>query len=164
MQIDTLARHPKFVEPIVATLNESWGELSPWSNKSTIRARLESGATETGFPHTLVAIAGDGKLAATGSIKLNELPNHPEKIYWIGEIFVLPEYRNQGLGSRVTNALRDYAFANGAPAIYLYTPDQQSLYERLGWSEIGHEIANGEGVSVMVLRAGDSKPNTGHRR
>jgi hypothetical protein len=35
--------------------------------------------------------------------------------------------------------------------LYLYTPDQQSLYARLGWAEISTETVNNEVVSIMVL-------------
>jgi predicted GNAT family acetyltransferase len=77
-------------------------------------------------------------------------------VHWVGEIFVRPEHRGKGLGSRVTQALSEYAFARGVQALYLYTPDQQSLYARLGWAEVSTEAVNHEVVSIMVLSGGPS--------
>ncbi len=64
---------------------------------------------------------------------------------------MLQQYRNQGLGSCLTTALTDYAFAQGVSQIYLYTPDQQALYKRLGWQEVCTDTANNEVVSIIVL-------------
>jgi GNAT superfamily N-acetyltransferase len=72
-------------------------------------------------------------------------------VHWIGEIFVRPELRGRGLGSRVTQALVEYAFARGVRELHLYTPDQQSLYARLGWVEVSTETVNNEVVSIMAL-------------
>ena len=116
-----------------------------------IRERLVAGTTQATFPRTLVAVTDEGKFAATGSIKISELPTHPEKINWLGEIFVLTEHRGKGLGSRITQSLTEYAFSNGVSSLFLYTPDQQSLYRRLGWSVVSEEVVNAEAVSIMRL-------------
>lgn len=151
MQIQALRRHPNLIDPIVSTLHDSWGDLPPWADPAVIRERLMAGATTEPIPHTLVAVTDQGTLAATGSVKLNELPGHPDKVHWIGEVFVLPAHRGRGLGSRMTRALTDHAFSQGVPEVFLYTPDQQSLYARLGWVEVARDVVNDETVSVMKL-------------
>jgi GNAT superfamily N-acetyltransferase len=154
MRIEELARHPALIDLIAATLHASWGGLPPWVERGRIRERLVAGASNAAFPHTLLAITEDGQLAGTGSAKLFELPTHSEKVHWIGEIFVLPEHRGNGLGSRITNSLSSYAFSNGVSQLFLYTPDQQSLYARMGWKQVSQERIHNEVVSIMVL-AGD---------
>lgn len=151
MRIEELSRHPHLVDAIVSTLHESWGDLPPWAETGKVRERLVAGAAQATFPRTLVAVSDDGNLAATGSVKLFELPTQPDKVHWIGEIFVLPEYRGRGLGTRMTKSLSHYAFSNGVSQLFLYTPDQQSLYARLGWEEVSQEIVNKETVSIMAL-------------
>jgi len=112
---------------------------------------LVDGTKQSTFPHTLVAVTDEGEFAAMGSAKLSELPTHPEKVHWVGEIFVLPEQRGKGLGSRITQVLAEYAFSEGVSSLFLYTPDQQSLYRRLGWSVVSEEVVNAEAVSIMRL-------------
>lgn len=154
MHIEALRRHPHLIDPIVSTLHASWGELPPWADPDAIRARLLAGTTAAPLPHTLVAVTDGGALAATGSVKLNELPGHPDKVHWIGEVFVLPAHRGQGLGSHMTRALTDHALAHGVADLYLYTPYQQSLYARLGWVEVDQDVVHQETVSVMKLAPG----------
>ncbi len=111
-----------------------------------------SGATSAALPYTAVAVTESAELAATGSIKLRELPGHTDMQYWLGEIFVLPEHRNQGLGTRLTDVLAEHAFDHGVKSLFLYTPDQQSLYKKLGWIELSESSVNGEVVTLMVRK------------
>lgn len=155
MKFEPLSRHRHLVEPIVSTLHAEWGDLPPWDDKAKIAARLEAGASESVFPRTLLAMGDDGAWTATGSVKLHELSNHPDMLHWIGEIFVLPAHRGQGLGSQLTRLLSEYAFRNGASWLFLYTPNQQPLYRRFGWREMCQETVNNELVSIMALTAQD---------
>lgn len=156
MQIEPLRHHLDLVGEIANTLNQSWGDLPPWSTTDKIRDRLLVGTGDADFPRVLVALGENGTFAATGSVKLHELPSRPAMVHWVGEIFVRPEHRGKGLGSRVTQALSEYAFARGVQELYLYTPDQQSLYARLGWTEVSTKTVNHEVVSIMVLSSGPS--------
>ncbi len=151
MHIEKLSHHRGLVGPIALTLHEAWGDLPPWADLGAIEERLMAGAAHADFPHTLVAVTPGGAWAAAGSVKLFELSSQPDKVHWVGEIFVLPEHRGRGLGSRITTALADHAFSAGASQIYLYTPDQQALYARLGWQEVSKDVVNGETVSIMEL-------------
>lgn len=151
MRIEPLARSKHLISSIASRLHAEWGDLPPWDTQAKIQARLEEGASESIFPHTLVGIDHDGAWTSTGSVKLRELSNHPDKQHWIGEIFVLPEHRGRGLGSKLTRSLTEYALSHGAAQLFLYTPDQQSLYRRLGWREVSQEIVHNELVSIMTL-------------
>lgn len=151
MRIEPLARHQHFLSGIASRLHSEWGDQPPWETISRIEARLEHGSSTQTFPHTLVGIDPDGSWIATGSVKQRELSSHPEKEYWIGEIFVLPNCRGRGLGSALTNLLARYAFGHGVCNLFLYTPDQQDLYSRLGWKVIGQEVVHNERVFIMEL-------------
>lgn len=153
MKLEPLAGHRHLVEAIASTLHRAWGSLPPWEDETRIAARLQAGASESAWPHTVVALDDNGVWTATGSLKLNELPAHPDKQHWLGEIFVVPEHRGQGLGSHLTRLLCEYAFLNGATKLFLYTPDQQALYARLGWKEECKDTVDGELVSIMALSA-----------
>lgn len=152
MRIEPLAQSKHLISCIAARLHAEWGDLPPWDDQAKIHARLKKGASEAIFPHTLVGIDHNGSWSSTGSIKLRELSHHPDKQHWLGEIFVLPEHRGRGLGSTLTHALAEYAFSHGANSLFLYTPDQQSLYARLGWQQISQEMVHNELVSIMTLR------------
>lgn len=151
MRIDPLSQHKNLISAIASRLHAEWGDLPPWETTARIEARLKQGACTEAFPHTLVGIDQYGDWTLTGSVKLRELAHHPDKEHWVGEIYVLPAHRGRGLGSALTSKLAEYAFDHGVSQLFLYTPDQQSLYRRLGWKDVCREVVHNESVSIMAL-------------
>ena len=64
------------------------------------------------------------------------------KIGVINELYVVPEYRSQGVGKMLIDAAKDLARANGWRRLEVTTPGQEFIrtrrfYEREGFMEIG---------------------------
>jgi predicted N-acetyltransferase YhbS len=72
-------------------------------------------------------------------------------MHWLGEVCVMTALRGQGIGAALIRACITESTRLRLPALYLYTPDQQALYARLGWEELQHDFVNGENVSIMCL-------------
>lgn len=150
IHITTLAERPEYVEELVQLLHQEWRDFAPWSDCAKIRERL------LGLPHParatccLLALNQEDVLLGTASIKWQEL-SHLQYDYWLGEVFIRADLRGLGIGSRFIAGALQHARHAKIAALYLYTPDQQALYQRFGWREIKREIANGELVSVMEL-------------
>lgn len=76
-----------------------------------------------------------GKAVATSRVIKNE------KVYKIGRIAVLKEYRGKGYGAQIARAITEKAFENGADKVYV---DAQNyavpFYEKLGFTVIGEEL------------------------
>jgi N-acetylglutamate synthase-like GNAT family acetyltransferase len=49
-------------------------------------------------------------------------------------VYVLPEFRGQGIGSQLVRAIEDVATRLQLERLYLFTPDREDFYARLGWS------------------------------
>ena len=75
----------------------------------------------------------------------------PQYEYWLGDVFVLPEYRGKGIGHALIAHCLQTARSLRLPVLYLYTPDVQAVYVKYGWQEIATQWHNGETVSVMKL-------------
>jgi predicted N-acetyltransferase YhbS len=151
MQVQHLINHQHLVAEIAALLNQEWGQLSPWSSLSEIENRLSGQLNIGQSPFTLVALGNYGIFLGTASVKLFELPEHRDKMHWLGEVFVPTELRGQGIGSILIRACISESRRIRVPTLYLYTPDQQALYARLGWEEHERAAVNGEDVSIMRL-------------
>lgn len=165
MKIDFLAEHPQLISTLARLLHEEWGDLKPWSNVSRVEARIAASAQRNGVPATFVAVADDGSLIGSASLKFLELPAHPDKQYWLGEVFVRKEYRRKGIGSKLISACIRYAGSIGISVLYLYTPDQATLYQQYGWEPIETDVVNGEDVKVMRLCLTSEVPlSSGTRR
>ncbi|SME99325.1 GNAT family N-acetyltransferase [Pseudogulbenkiania subflava] len=159
MRIEPLADHRQLIAEIAALLHAEWGDLAPWASRDEIERRFAGQASTGHAPFTLVALADSGELLGTASVKLFELPSHPDKAHWMGEVFIPRALRGRGIGSALVLACITQSRALDLPALYLYTPDQQALYERFGWQEIAREVVNDELVSIMVLALTETVPD-----
>ena len=158
MRIEPLADHQYLIGEIAKLLHEEWGAFPPWASLPTIKARLTAGAQLHRAPFTTVALSAADELLGTASVKLFELPNHHDKSHWLGEVFIPKPLRGRGIGSALINDCVRRSIDIGIQALYLYTPDQQKLYERFGWREVEQAMVDGEAVSVMVRLAAPNAP------
>ena len=162
MRIEPLANHRALLPTIAKLLNQQWGDLPPWASPVQIEQRLATQLNTGRAPFTLVALGDNNEFLGTASIKLFELPEHPDKAHWLGEVFVLAELRGRGVGAALIRACIAECERLQLPALYLYTPDQQLLYARLGWEEIERARVSGEDVSIMRLKlvAAPARPSS----
>jgi predicted N-acetyltransferase YhbS len=152
MRIEHLSSHPELVPLIAKLLNQEWGQLPPWASLSDIETRFNGQLSTGRAPFTLVALGSGDEFLGTASIKLFELPQHTDKVHWLGEVFVSSALRGRGVGSALVQACIAKCERLEITTLYLYTADQQPLYARLGWQEIARELVNGETVSIMRRR------------
>jgi predicted N-acetyltransferase YhbS len=150
MRIEPLADHPHLIATIAKLLHEEWSAFRPWASLRAIEARLLASAQLHHAPFTVVALSALNEFLGTASVKLFELAGHPDKEHWLGEVFIPNTLRGRGIGSALTNECIRRSIDLGIQALYLYTPDQQKLYERFGWHEVEQSMVDGEAVSIMV--------------
>ena len=86
-----------------------------------------------GIPLTLIAF-WDGQPAGTASIYVHDLDTRPDLSPWLAAVYVAPPYRKQGIGSELVKAVESAALRLKINRLYLFTPDQDHFYTRLGWS------------------------------
>ena len=58
--------------------------------------------------------------------------------------------RAEGIAARLIRRVEEEAVDSGFSQFYLYTPDQQGLYRRLGWQELEELSYRGEAVTIML--------------
>lgn len=150
MDIQDLHDSPHLVARVAKLLHTEWSAFTRWSVLSSIEACLTQRTNAPDAAFTLVVLAADEPVA-TASVMRYELNDVAEREYWLGEVLTVPSARGQGLASALVNACVVRCRAQGIGALYLYTPDQQALYARLGWQTIEERRVAGESVSVMRL-------------
>jgi N-acetylglutamate synthase-like GNAT family acetyltransferase len=69
----------------------------------------------------------------------------------MASVYVTPERRRQGIGSALVVRIAEEARAMGIERLYLYTPDKEAFYKRLGWHTLEQTQYRGYLVSVMAL-------------
>jgi predicted N-acetyltransferase YhbS len=149
MPIDYLADHLELAPVLAAWHHQEWGRLMPeWSHEQAL-AELQSHTGRCQVPTTFVALE-DGRLVGSVSLLEDDLDGWEDLTPWLASLYVIPERRGQGLGTRLVKRVIEEAAALCVPTLYLFTAGQQAFYERLGWSLL--ERARHHDSEVVILR------------
>ena len=73
----------------------------------------------------------------------------PQRSPWLASVYVRPVFRHHGVASQLVTHIEAAAAFSGLERLYLFTPDQQHLYEQLGWSAIESLEYRDEPITVM---------------
>ncbi|MDI5935381.1 GNAT family N-acetyltransferase [Halomonas kalidii] len=156
LRIERLSSRSPHVAIVAAWTHAEWGHLTPGETPASRRVGLRDECGPAGVPSVFVALVDDetgGETpVGTASLVSDDLRVRRELSPWLASVFVPPEWRGQGIASRLVRRVEAEAAASGLACCYLFTPDQQALYSRLGWQD--HEALNyrGEDVTIMVRR------------
>ncbi len=157
MQYDIILQRLRADDPnaeIVAGWTfESWGHLHPGLTLEEAIQRLKAECGQGGVPSIFVAIQGETPVG-TASLIADDMSIRREFTPWLASVFVVPEWRGQGIASALVRRIEVEAAESGIERFYLYTPDQQALYRRLGWQDEESLEYRGENVTVMSRQLG----------
>ncbi len=148
MKIEYLADLPGFISTLAKWHHEQWLYMNP---KKTLedrvrRLRMHNGHNQ--IPTTVVALLDD-RPAGSASLVEHDMDTHMELTPWLASVYVLPEHRRKGIGSLLVQRIESEAEKLGVKTLYLFTPDQEALYARLGWQVRTREAYRREEVVVM---------------
>jgi predicted N-acetyltransferase YhbS len=151
MRIGYLADHPAFVPALAPAIWAHWREALPEDTSVEHRvAKLRQHMQKTALPIALVAHQ-QGEVLGTAALRRHDLEGREDLSPWLGGVFVMQAHRSKGVASALCQAIRQKACSMGIESIYLFTPDQQRLYERLGWRTIEAAAWRGRCGSIMCL-------------
>jgi N-acetylglutamate synthase-like GNAT family acetyltransferase len=151
ISIEYLADQPELVPLLSTWFFNEWGRNNPALTVKVIEERVKQRLNRDKPPLCLVAFV-ENQPVATAALKIREMETHPQYVHWLRNVYVLPEYRAQGIGTAVIERAKDEAKRIGIRDLYLYTRDRVSLYTRLGWQTI--EQATYRGRTATIMRQG----------
>ena len=149
MQIEYLADHPLLIPELVRLHFEQWGHLRPDETLEHRTRRLEACCGRGGVPTVFVAIEG-GALCGSAMLVAHDMDTRPDLTPWLAGVYVVDAYRGRGYGSALVRRVETEAAELGVERLYLYTPDAQDFYSRLGWV-LDHRCEYlGQTVTIMT--------------
>ncbi len=148
MEIVRLDRRAEWAAYLAQWHGREWGHLyEEWD--ATVALREFLAEPSEGIPVTYVAVEGEEVIGSV-SVVTGDLPGAPEEWNpWVASLIVAPEWRGDGLGSRLIARAVEAARENGASEVWCLTEERQSLFERCGFERMEESTANGWVVSVM---------------
>ena len=133
MVIDRLDKHPEFLDTAVRWLHDQWPDSVP--EEQTVAMLSSVGP----IPPALVAIDAGSPVGVLG-FKRHEIEG--EHQLWINAVYVVPEARKAGIGSKLITEAMHAARSASAGHLYVYT-DVPDLYRRLGWTDRSYREESG---------------------
>jgi len=148
MQIDYLADHLHFA-PILARWHyDEWRDLLPQWSYDEAMTELRRHTGRACIPTTFVAI-DDEQLVGSASLILDDFEAARNLSPWMASVFVRPEQRGKGIGSKLVERVVAEARQLLVPTLYLFTAGQEEYYRKLNWSFYQHADCSGHEVTIM---------------
>jgi GNAT superfamily N-acetyltransferase len=149
MDIAYLADYPGHVSTVAGWIYREWGHLSPDCTLEQVEASIRAHMNRDELPLALIALSG-ATLTGTASLRTHDMSTRTDLSPWLASVYVLPEYRGRGIGSELVRAVEREGKGLRVARLYLYTPDRESFYARLGWSVLERTEYRGQSVVIMA--------------
>lgn len=148
LTISYLADCPACLPTVSAWVFGEWGKDMPGLTEAGLTQIFSGHLNRDRIPLTLVAF-WEGQPAGTASIYRHDMDIRPNLSPWLAAVFVAPPHRQQGIGSALVKAVENTAQKLQIERLYLFTPDQERFYARLGWSVLERVEYRNQMVVVM---------------
>jgi GNAT superfamily N-acetyltransferase len=159
VQFDFLVNHQEAMPTIGRWYFDRWDHRVPGRTVEYSISRLDHYLNADRIPFMLVAIEA-GDIVATAQLKYREMEDlFPEKEHWLGGVYVAPESRGRGVGSRIADEIALRAPSYGVQTLHLQTEQLDGgIYARLGWTPAERAETRGFPVVVMERPVRQSAP------
>ena len=153
MEIIYLADRPEWLQTLAGWHHGQWSHYNPGDTLQKRVHRMQSHLGRRRIPTTFVAVSGSA-LWGSASLVEHDMHDRVELSPWLASVYVAPEHRRQGVGSALVNRVVTEAQQLGFATLYLFTPDQENLYSRLGWNVLERTRYMGLPAVIMSIALG----------
>jgi predicted N-acetyltransferase YhbS len=145
--IEPLGDHKHLIE---VTAEWHWREFSKTTDLDFWIAARAREARNRGVPRAWVAFVNQEPVGTVSLIESN-MDTRPDLTPWLAALYVLPQYRRQGIGRALVRRCEYEASEAGFSRLYLYArrARQWTYYRRLGWIDLSKEQYEGESILIM---------------
>lgn len=148
MNIAYLADHKEVIPILAQWFFQKWAYLHPDRTLDDVQRLLTERTNTEKIPVALVAFEGN-ELLGTVCLKVHDMDTRLDLTPWLAGLYVAAPRRKQGIGATLVSAIEKKAHELGVQALYLYTPESETFYARLGWHVKERTEYHGYPVSIM---------------
>lgn len=148
--IISLSERPEAFPTVAKWHWDEWGPADPQGSLRSWTTNLSKRNNRNQIPATYAVFNDSDEPVGSVVLVSNDMRSHPELTPWMAGLFVLPTFRNKGLGTELTLHAMSEARRFGVTRLYLYTATATKLYEKLGWQILFREPYEGAEVDVMA--------------
>ena len=153
MRMVPLADRPELFPAVGRWHWEEWGAGAPNVSLAEWTDALRAKSGGDGIPITWVALL-DGVPVGSVALIERDMPTYPDLTPWLSSVYVVPERRNDGVGSALVAHAEEAARAYGVARLYLYTDSAEAFYAARGWRTIAREHYDRSLKAIMAKDLG----------
>lgn len=164
IKVTLLQQAPEHFAQVAAWHHQECERQGLQSTIATRQQRLLSHVQHNAIPKTIIALDGKKILGCVSLVNYNYRTNNmvmttnPSPV-WLSNLFVVQEWRQQGLGNLLIEAAKKYALDFGVAELWLSAAEFTDYYQKRGWAVIRKTRLGGRIVNVMRVNlvGGDRK-------
>ncbi|WP_299755844.1 GNAT family N-acetyltransferase [uncultured Pontibacter sp.] len=145
--IKYLHEAPHHFDIVADWIYRQWWQ-KPGSTAEVVKAPLREHLQAQPLPITLIALDSEKPVGAVLLIESDGVDALPDLKPWLAALYVLPEYRGQGVGKLLVQGLEQHAYQAGFQDLYLVATDRVSFYYELGW-RVHTKLVGETGITIM---------------
>lgn len=151
MEIIDLQDFPAAIPILAKWHQEEWSDLTPSLTLEGRMEKMQAYLTSEIIPSTYIAMENNQILGSAALVE-NDMDTKKELSPWLASVYVDKVHRGKGIGSKLVLHAMEAAKNHGIDTLYLFTPNSEGFYKRLGWSAFSTEMYHGQKVVVMEKR------------
>ena len=148
MNILNLKDNPQHLPTLASWHHAEWSHLNPEGSLEDRIKKMSVYLSDDQIPSTFIYV-GQNQLIGSAAVIEHDMDTHKELSPWLASVYVKPEFRNQGIGSKLVSHIMQYINHAGFAELYLFTEDQVSFYSHLGWISVSEETYRNADVTIM---------------
>lgn len=118
-----------------------------WDEKKALEEFRGQG-TDGSLPATLI-LCEDERLAGSVSVVRGDCEARRDLGPWLASLYVLPEHRGRGHGSRLIEAAVELAKRNEIASLYVFTESAEKFFLRHGFVRFEDAVSNDRAVTIL---------------
>lgn len=149
MQVEPLSDNMHLFQKVAEMKFQEFSYLNEEEKLENYLNRQMEYVTDKLLPKAYVVLNEDRQLLGTFTLKQKDFRSRLDLSPWLGSLVVTAKHRRQGVGAFMVCQAEHLAKALGYPQLYLYTPDQEAWYAKLGWQVVERSFLAKFPVTVM---------------
>lgn len=155
MDIVYLADRTDVIPTLARWVYQEWAYLHPDRTLADVERLILERANRVKMPLALLAFDGD-TLLGTVCLKVHDMETRLDLTPWLAGLYVAAPWRHRGIGTALVLAIEKKSRQLAMEKLYLYTPDSEGFYAKLGWLIKERVEYHGYPVTIMEKQfAGD---------
>lgn len=148
MDIEYLADHKDVISTLAEWFYEEWAYLHPDRTLEDVERLISERTNKDKIPVALIAFDGN-ELIGTVCLKTHDMETRLDLTPWLAGLYVAKPRRRKGIGTALVKAIERKANELTIKNLYLYTPESEGFYSRLGWRIKERVAYHGCPVAIM---------------